>query len=566
MSVTYVSEGDRATPGNMNTWLNQAGGGLVNVKSYGALGDGSTDNRAALATADALGETLFFPKGTYRISSNITFASRIYFDAEAKVSVDSGVTATFSGLLDVSENTNPFEGAGTVALSTVDLVVGTDATTVQKTVDLIPKTYIQQIRVLLPDGTYNEDVRVDGFHAQRMRGSTASPSTQGALLIIEGQSQTSRDPDVRLRSIAFSGCTGNFGNPTLRNLTVFGASPFETDEDAAVIFWGCPQGEVNHVSFDGDGVTRCVMAYRSIISSYGCDFGTSVNQVAYWVKHGGEIWLNTQGPSDANTGHLTLHGYAISMGSIQGSWLDDLTSDSILVYDGRFGSGQVGFVTDGREGVLHNVALIEPMATRVQESFTGGIEGYHKTITSSATILTPTSTPSITAGVHLQTGATAGSEARLTLKRLWPLHGKSWDRQRDFAVSFLAVNTSSMTAYAVTGDLDGKYVGYKIAGGNLYGVAHDGVQESTTTLKASLAANEVVRSYCHIRSDRSDARSRVEFLDFGNQPLSALTSSLPADSVSTSLIDFKVSNTTSSDAQLRLYEYYMGQRSGLLSL
>lgn len=78
MTTTYVSEGDEATPANMNTWLNSASSEVFNVKAsaYGAVGDGSTDDttaiQAALDAAVAARGTVIFPAGTYIISAPLT--------------------------------------------------------------------------------------------------------------------------------------------------------------------------------------------------------------------------------------------------------------------------------------------------------------------------------------------------------------------------------------------------------------------------------------------------------------------------------------------------------------
>lgn len=76
MSVTYVNDGDLATPANVNEWLNRAGGEIFNVKSYGAIGDGATDDttaiQAAIDAVSAAGGTVWFPEGTYVITSTLT--------------------------------------------------------------------------------------------------------------------------------------------------------------------------------------------------------------------------------------------------------------------------------------------------------------------------------------------------------------------------------------------------------------------------------------------------------------------------------------------------------------
>ena len=46
--------------------------GLVNVKTYGAVGDGTTDDRAAIQSAINSAKTVFFPAGTYRVGAALT--------------------------------------------------------------------------------------------------------------------------------------------------------------------------------------------------------------------------------------------------------------------------------------------------------------------------------------------------------------------------------------------------------------------------------------------------------------------------------------------------------------
>lgn len=79
MSVLFV---DGVTPldaVHLNQLQSKAGGGLVSVKDYGAVGNGSTDDtaaiNAAIAYAQANSGTLYFPSGDYPIGSALTVAA-----------------------------------------------------------------------------------------------------------------------------------------------------------------------------------------------------------------------------------------------------------------------------------------------------------------------------------------------------------------------------------------------------------------------------------------------------------------------------------------------------------
>ena len=61
--------------------------GVVNVKDFGAVGDGTTDDVAAIVAAGALaageGGWLFFPPGTYLTASSITITVPVAFSPGA---------------------------------------------------------------------------------------------------------------------------------------------------------------------------------------------------------------------------------------------------------------------------------------------------------------------------------------------------------------------------------------------------------------------------------------------------------------------------------------------------
>ena len=62
-----------------------------NVKAYGAKGDGSTDDtaaiQAAISAAGSLGAIIYFPKGTYGVSADINVPGGVMFVGAALLTV-----------------------------------------------------------------------------------------------------------------------------------------------------------------------------------------------------------------------------------------------------------------------------------------------------------------------------------------------------------------------------------------------------------------------------------------------------------------------------------------------
>jgi hypothetical protein len=89
---------------------------IFNVKTYGATGDGVTDDRDDINTAmiAAVNGICFFPPGTYKISSALTIGSTVtaVFARGASLSVDTGVTVTINGEV-AAGNYSIFTRAGT---------------------------------------------------------------------------------------------------------------------------------------------------------------------------------------------------------------------------------------------------------------------------------------------------------------------------------------------------------------------------------------------------------------------------------------------------------------------
>lgn len=79
--------------------LNLSLGISINVKHYGAVGDGVTDDTAAIQAAIDAGTAVYFPVGTYIVSNTITIPSNTSifghgYGSEIKLKNNSGVAAT----------------------------------------------------------------------------------------------------------------------------------------------------------------------------------------------------------------------------------------------------------------------------------------------------------------------------------------------------------------------------------------------------------------------------------------------------------------------------------------
>jgi hypothetical protein len=77
------------------------GGGVYDVRAYGATGDGSTDDYAAVnsAATAAAGNTLEFKAGTYVIGTNITIDEDAFFYKGAIIKPSNGITVTLTGAI-----------------------------------------------------------------------------------------------------------------------------------------------------------------------------------------------------------------------------------------------------------------------------------------------------------------------------------------------------------------------------------------------------------------------------------------------------------------------------------
>lgn len=91
--IGYLPAGAGAVATTVQTKLREN----VSVKDFGAVGDGSTNDTAAIQAALATGCTVLFPSSTYLISSTVTFTGGFLFEKNALLKIATGATVTLNG-------------------------------------------------------------------------------------------------------------------------------------------------------------------------------------------------------------------------------------------------------------------------------------------------------------------------------------------------------------------------------------------------------------------------------------------------------------------------------------
>lgn len=148
----------------------------LDVRRYGAVGDGSTNDRAAFVSAAAVAavspaSAIYVPAGSYRISTSLTISRPMVFGSGASVTVDSGQTLTINAPV-YAFNETLFSGSGSVAgtfgnvplnvrwfgaVADANLSTGAgtdDGPAIQKAVDARTRGNTNQHSIFLPAGHY----------------------------------------------------------------------------------------------------------------------------------------------------------------------------------------------------------------------------------------------------------------------------------------------------------------------------------------------------------------------------------------------------------------------------
>jgi len=84
--------------GSVARSANSKFGDVISVKDFGAVGDGSTDDGAAITAADSTGLPVYYPPGSYKFTASKTLSSPIIMSPGAKFTASSSIILTINGL------------------------------------------------------------------------------------------------------------------------------------------------------------------------------------------------------------------------------------------------------------------------------------------------------------------------------------------------------------------------------------------------------------------------------------------------------------------------------------
>lgn len=281
---------------------------IISVKDYGAVGDGTTDDSAAIQNAidDVLGRVLFFPAGTYLIESPITAISLSNFaivgQDKSAVTIKCDGTTPFASIpLDFQSCTNfsisgiTFDQNNNASLTaTFPLIryVSSDQAAFQNNkiinhtfiglaVDSCTNFYIKQnyIRKTAQANTINYNINVSSSvsvsefgYVQNNYVENSGIGAVGSDIVISGNTcqGTKYGAGIATFSLGGSGTTpGNFyGRYTIQSNTCINANGTDIDgfKCCGMEIAG-PQSLIqNNVSYGNDGEGIRLFAYQSICS------------------------------------------------------------------------------------------------------------------------------------------------------------------------------------------------------------------------------------------------------------------------------------------------------------
>lgn len=322
----------------------------LGVKRHGAVGDGATNDRAAIATADALGPIEFY-SGTYLVSSDLTVTNACLFAKGAKLQPASGVTVTFSGLVWAAARAEVFDysAGGLVVLNKKQEVwpewFGSASTAVPRAVaaacagcDITLSGKYSTDPITL-DATNKRGTRLRGVGGPGSRATTtefgaelaAADPDAGDLLTVQGTGSpsTSHRASIKLDNVRLNG-----------NVTKWAASTAYAP--GAFVYASVYPGSL--IMFE------CTTAGTSGVSEPAWSTGlgtTTADNTAVWTTRTARHGLVYSNANDLYIGTLVVDRFGGDAVNCAATQVNGLVAESIDVLTcGRDGIG-TGSLGDG---------------------------------------------------------------------------------------------------------------------------------------------------------------------------------------------------------------------------
>lgn len=304
----------------------------VNVKDYGAVGDGQADDTEAIRSAmDAMASTtansavLFFPAGTYRITD------KVFEDFKNKQSnIIIRGTGSMSQIQFAIDSTNTgFSLAKAISIKFQDL------------------TFIGIPEMNIGRGIFLDTINQAVFENVHFYGVNSFGYSWGGALV-------ATNSRLALRDVSFRGCGGDSNNNT-GNVTVFNWRDISLDNVEFLDF-----GAINGVNYSTrsspDGWVRLgnPLISSNSYNSFSGGFATFRNVVS---DEGGASTLKAYVDGDSQIQSIIIEGWRANNGVLNGFWFNGVhyavIRNSQMAY-------QPSVVQDGFNAVLAtNVDTLE---------------------------------------------------------------------------------------------------------------------------------------------------------------------------------------------------------------
>jgi len=332
-----------------STGLKWATKEFVNVKDYSATGDGSTDDTAAIQAAingSSIGATIFFPLGTYIVSTTITLKPKRYYVGSSRDNsmIKQATGANLNAVL-ASEAWLSTSGSATADSPTYVRDLGVDGNKTNQTsgtgIGLVTMTFWNDISRLLVQNTRGDgirltdtrqdgsvlstntavenhifkcDVRHAGGHGFRIFDSGASQVTDG--WIIDCIVHDAVEDGIHIDSSEGWLVQGNHVYAMLKNGIFLGRGYFTRCMNNYVETFGSSSTTANYsgIAF-GDGTTGFISAQGPIVISGNVVRYTGGAAAGSFIR-GIRVSTGTGHTSEVVVSNNGLHGATHTLGSI----------------------------------------------------------------------------------------------------------------------------------------------------------------------------------------------------------------------------------------------------------